>query len=63
MDKLTDTQKLVLDYLKDNQSAPTLDRVREYFGWRSINAAAVHMHALARKGYISKNKGRWEINE
>src|SRR6195952_5241335 len=54
--KLTDRQQQILDLVRDaiekTGSPPTRAEIAAELGFRSANAAAEHLQALARKGVI-----------
>ena len=56
MDGLTSRQQQILAYIQDGQTArgvvPTLREIARQFGFRSVTAAADHVRALRRKGYL-----------
>jgi repressor LexA len=56
MEGLTSRQKEVLSYIQDGQVArgvvPTLREIARQFGFRSVTAAADHVRALRKKGYL-----------
>jgi repressor LexA len=56
MDKLTVRQEQVLDLIRDSLIErglpPTRAEIAKALGFRSVNAAEVHIKALTRKGYI-----------
>src|SRR5436190_2175239 len=58
MTKLTVRQREVLDFIRDNQQSmghsPTLREICAHFGFASPKAAADHLTALERKGYLEK---------
>ncbi len=53
---LTHRQQAVFDFVTEFQSAhgapPSLREIASHFGFRSMNAAADHVRALRRKGYL-----------
>ena len=56
MDGLTSRQQQVLAFIQDGQTAsgvvPTLREIARQFGFRSVTAAADHVRALRKKGYL-----------
>ena len=55
MPSLTERQKQVLDYIRQQQAeggTPTLREIAGHFQFRSMNAAFAHVKALRRKGLI-----------
>lgn len=56
MEGLTSRQQEVLSYIQDGQLArgvvPTLREIAQQFGFRSVTAAADHVRALRKKGYL-----------
>lgn len=59
--EMTDAQRKVYEFIVDHIQTegynPTCDRIREEFGWASINAAYEHCLALERKGYLRRIGG------
>lgn len=59
---LTERQQQVMAFIRayfaKEQTAPTVAEVAQYFGFKSPNAAADHLRALARKGHIRLRSGR-----
>lgn len=59
MEALTSRQKQVLDYIQGSQTqhgvVPTMREIARQFGFRSMTAAADHVRALRRKGYLVHN--------
>ncbi|MDR6298235.1 LexA family protein [Pantoea dispersa] len=57
MKPLTEKQQATLDfirgYIRANGMAPTMQEIAEGMGWRSPNAAQVHVDALKRKGLVT----------
>jgi repressor LexA len=62
MTDLTKAQRLVLEFVQAEQqagrSAPTLREIAERFGFAGHRAAAVHLAALKRKGFIESDAGK-----
>ncbi|MGD0412977.1 MAG: transcriptional repressor LexA [Verrucomicrobiota bacterium] len=62
MTQLTPAQRRVLDFLQTEaqagRPAPTLREVAGHFGFRSHRAAACHLEALRRKGFIVSDPGK-----
>jgi len=63
MDELTDKQRAVLSRIIDRVNStglpPTLDELKEEFGFASKFAVVRHLEALAKKGFIERsNKAR-----
>jgi repressor LexA len=56
MDGLTSRQQQILAFIQDGQTArgvvPTLREIARQFGFRSVTAAADHVRALRKKGYL-----------
>ena len=56
METLTSRQRQVLDFIQSSQSklgvVPTMREIARQFGFRSMTAAADHVRALRRKGYL-----------
>ena len=61
MENLTDKQQATLDfirgYVRDNGMAPTMQEIAAGMGWKSPNAAQLHVNALQRKGYVTMRRG------
>lgn len=61
MEQLTRRQTQILDFIRDaiedNGYPPTLAEIAGHFGFRSHNAAADHLKALARKGALEVTEG------
>lgn len=59
--ELTERQREVLDFVRNRQeemgAPPTLREIAVHFGFRSMNAAADHVRALRRKGFLEQNPG------
>ena len=62
MNDLTRAQRQVLDFVDAEilaqRTAPTLREIAECFGFRSHRAAACHLQALKRKGFIESIPGK-----
>jgi repressor LexA len=62
MEELTDRQRQVLEFvqaaLHQSQPAPTLREIAAHFGFSSSRAAADHLDALKRKGYLENLPGK-----
>lgn len=62
MNELTARQKEVLDYveatLQSGHPAPTLREIAAHFGFGSTRAAADHLEALKRKGFLEGSPGK-----
>lgn len=58
MEKLTDKQKSILDFIRgfieDNGYAPVAKEINLHFGYSSLNASTQHLNAIERKGYIKR---------
>ena len=56
MEGLTSRQQEILEFIQDSQVArgvvPTLREIARQFGFRSVTAAADHVRALRKKGYV-----------
>ncbi|HEU6448928.1 MAG TPA: transcriptional repressor LexA [Verrucomicrobiae bacterium] len=56
MSELTKRQRQVLEFVfsvqRAGESTPTLREIAEHFGFKSSRAAADHLNALKRKGYL-----------
>ncbi len=59
--KMTEKQKLILEYLRDyiqeNTMPPTVREITEHFKFKSPKATQDHIRALATKGYINREDG------
>ena len=57
MESLTARQREILDFIQSHQSAqgvvPTLREIARHFEFRSMTAAADHVRALRRKGFLA----------
>lgn len=62
MTELTNTQRQVFDFVRTKliagQSAPTVREVATKFGWKSKRAAACHIEAIVRKGWLESQFGK-----
>lgn len=62
MNELTRAQRKVLDFIQGeiraDRPAPTHQEIADHFGFRSTRAAACHLEALKRKGYIQSDPGK-----
>jgi repressor LexA len=62
MNKPTRAQQRVLDFIQAEVHAggliPTLREIAAQFGFRSHRAAACHLEALKRKGFIESEPGK-----
>ena len=62
MQELTDIQRRVFDFVRENllacRPAPTVREIATTFGWRSKRAAACHLEALLRKGWLAAERGK-----
>lgn len=62
MINLTNRQRQVLDFVQSVQRAgapsPTLREIAAHFGFKSSRAAADHLDALARKGFLKSDAGK-----
>ena len=62
MTELTQAQQRVLDFIQAEVHAgrliPTLRETAEKFGFRSHRAAACHLEALRRKGFVASEPGK-----
>ena len=62
MTELTDIQRGVFDFVRDRllagHSAPSLREVCDEFGWSSSRAAACHLEAIIRKGWLVAEPGK-----
>ncbi len=48
----TEVLNFIIDYLADHGYPPTVAEIASHFSFSSPNAAASHLHALRKKGYI-----------
>jgi repressor LexA len=59
---LTKRQQQVWEFIRQQQDggghAPSLREIARQFGFRSVNAAADHVRALAGKGFLQRRNGR-----
>jgi len=59
---LTDTQRRVLEFVRSKlqagESAPTFREIAAQFGWKSPRAAACHLEAIRRKGWLISEPGK-----
>jgi repressor LexA len=59
---LTPKQAKILEFLqnfrREGGTAPTYREIAKHFGFKSTKAAADHVHALERKGYVRRHGGR-----
>jgi repressor LexA len=62
MTELTKRQRQILDFvfaaLRAGESAPTLREIAARFGFKSSRAAADHLDALKRKGFLESEPGK-----
>ena len=62
MTEPTPIQRQVFEFVRDRllagQPAPTLREAAAQFGWRSKRAAACHIEALIRKGWLASEPGK-----
>jgi repressor LexA len=62
MNELTRAQRRILEFIHGEISAdrpaPTHQEIAERFGYRSTRAAACHLEALKRKGFIESEPGK-----
>jgi repressor LexA len=62
MNELTKKQRNILDFIQFAQQkgnpVPTLREIAEHFGFKSSRAAADHLDALKRKGFIESDSGK-----
>lgn len=50
--RLTSRQEQILNWIESQPTPPTYREIAEQFGFRSPNSVAVHVKALARKGFL-----------
>ena len=59
---LTNKQAAVLEFIREvrrgGEPAPTYREIASHFGFKSTKAAADHVYALEKKGYIRRHSGR-----
>lgn len=62
MTELTDMQREVFDFVREKlvagQPAPTTREISAKFGWSSKRAAACHLEAIIRKGWLTAEAGK-----
>ena len=62
MNELTQRQRQVLEFIRTTQHgsglAPTLREIAARFGFKSSRAAADHLDALKRKGFVESDSGK-----
>src|SRR5881394_3558589 len=62
MNELTQRQRQVLEFIRTTQHgsglAPTLREIAARFGFKSSRAAADHLDALKRKGFVESESGK-----
>ena len=62
MIELTETQRRVFDFVRDTLSegspAPTTREISKRFRWSSKRAAACHLEAIIRKGWLTSEPGK-----
>ena len=62
MTTLTDIQQEVFDFIRDKlaagEPAPTLRELAAAFGWSSKRAAACHIEAIIKKGWLLSDPGK-----
>src|ERR1019366_8712605 len=62
MTELTKRQRQVLDFIQSMRrsadAAPTLREIAAHFGFKSSRAAADHLDALKRKGFLESEPGK-----
>src|ERR1035438_6513115 len=62
MTELTKRQQQVLDFIqsvrRSTESSPTLREIAAHFGFKSTRAAADHLDALKRKGFVESDSGK-----
>lgn len=63
--ELTEKQRAVLEFLvahiETEHRWPSLQDIADHFRWSSPNSATLHLDALERKGYITRNRGRMRL--
>src|SRR5271170_7465329 len=62
MNEPTRAQRKVLEFIQNelraDRPAPTHQEIANHFGFRSTRAAACHLEALKRKGFIESDHGK-----
>lgn len=62
MTELTDIQRRVFEFVRERllagHSAPSLRDLCDEFGWSSSRAAACHLEAIVRKGWLVSERGK-----
>jgi repressor LexA len=62
MTELTKKQRRVYEFVRERlvagQPAPTMREVAARFGWNSKRAAACHLEAIVRKGWLASERGK-----
>ena len=61
MQELTGIQKKVLEFVAEGLGGegvpPTLEEIRDRFGWKAVGTVQDHVRALLKKGYLIRGKG------
>ncbi len=60
-ERQTDVLLYVIDEAEDTGFMPTLDQIKENFGWSSQNAAADHVNKLIDKGWLRRRGAQLSI--
>lgn len=59
---MTDRQAAILDFVEryqdERRTSPTLDEIREHFGFRSISSVQNHLRLIERKGFLARDAGK-----
>jgi repressor LexA len=62
MNELTRVQRRILEFIQSeiraDRPAPTHREIADHFGYRSTRAAACHLEAIKRKGFIESEPGK-----
>ncbi|MFH1038165.1 MAG: transcriptional repressor LexA [PVC group bacterium] len=60
MKDLTEKQRAVLEFIiarrEEGGAPPTLEEIREHFGWRAIGTVQDHLRALVEKEYLGRSR-------
>lgn len=59
---MTDRQAAILDFVEQYQderrTSPTLDDIREHFGFKSVSSVQNHLRLIERKGFLARDAGK-----
>lgn len=60
--ELTDKQAAILDFVEachdERQTSPSLDEIREHFGFKSLSTVRGHLRLIGKKGYLAREAGK-----